>query len=116
MTLLKWAEIPEEPLSDTLTRRAFSGEKVTVAWFVLRKGCFVPAHSHENEQMSTVLSGSVRFVLDGRECLVRAGETLHIPPGASHSAEALEDSVVLDAFAPVRADWVQGRDAYLRAS
>jgi len=45
---------------------------------------------------------------------VRGGEVLMIPPGLPHSAEALEDSVVADAFSPVRADWIEQRDAYLR--
>jgi hypothetical protein len=37
-----------------------------------------------------------------------------LPASVLHDAEALEDSVVLDVFCPVREDWRRGDDAYLR--
>ena len=43
-----------------------------------------------------------------------AGEVLVIPPGLLHEVEALEDSVVADAFSPIRQDWLDRRDDYLR--
>lgn len=116
MNPLNWASFPEGAFGNTLGRRAFHGHNITLAWFALRKGRQIPAHSHQNEQMSTVLRGSARFCHDGRPYPVRAGETLHAPPGADHSAEALEDSVVFEAFAPVRSDRVQGQDTCVRAS
>jgi quercetin dioxygenase-like cupin family protein len=103
-----------ENISELLTRRYISGEQMTLARFFLKKGCLVEMHSHDNEQMSTVLSGALKFILDGREVIVRAGETLHIAPHTRHSAEALEDTEALDAFAPSRRDWDEGRDDYLR--
>jgi unsaturated pyranuronate lyase len=114
MTLYNWDRMDQEQITDLLTRRYICGDRVTLARFILKKGCAVSAHSHANEQMSTVLSGSMRFVVGGREVIVRAGETLHIPPHTEHSAEALEDTDALDVFAPVRQDWIDGRDAYLR--
>ena len=116
MELYKWEEIAEEPITELLTRRYISGEQVTLAKFFLKKGCLVQAHSHENEQLSTVVSGALRFVVDGAPVTVKAGETLLIPPFSSHSAEALEDSEVLDVFSPVRKDWIEGRDDYLRGN
>lgn len=116
MELYKWEEIAEEPITDSLTRRYISGEQVTLARFFLKKGCFVQAHSHENEQLSTVFSGALKFVVDGNPVIVKAGETLHIPPFSSHSAEALEDTDALDVFSPVRKDWIEGRDDYLRGN
>ena len=114
MQLYKWEEVEEEPITDLLTRRYISGEQITLARFFLKKGCFVQAHSHENEQMSTVITGALRFVVDGNTIIVREGETLRIPPFSAHSAEALEDTDALDVFSPVRSDWIEGRDAYLR--
>ena len=46
--------------------------------------------------------------------MVRAGETLHIPSNVEHSAEALEETFEIDAFSPIRTDWLDGSDAYLR--
>jgi quercetin dioxygenase-like cupin family protein len=85
-----------------------------LARLVLRKGCIVPLHSHENEQIAYVLEGALKFQIQGREIVVRAGEVLVIPSQVPHRAEALEDTVDLDIFTPPRADWLQGSDQYLR--
>lgn len=113
---LAWTKLPAEQLSPLLSRRYVSGEKSTVARFELKKGCLVPRHEHENEQTCFVLSGALKFVMSDGEYVIRAGELLVIPPNASHSAEALEDSLVFDFFSPSRADWASKQDQYLRAS
>ncbi|HEY7914430.1 MAG TPA: cupin domain-containing protein [Blastocatellia bacterium] len=112
--LYRWDDVGEEKIHELLTRRYISGDQITMARFNLKKGCVVDTHSHENEQMSTILSGAMRFVVAGEEMIVRAGETLYIPPATPHSAEALEDTDALDAFTPARRDWIEGRDDYLR--
>jgi quercetin dioxygenase-like cupin family protein len=61
-----------------------------------------------------VEKGALKFVLDGTEIIVKAGEVLQIPPHLPHSAEAMEDSIAVDLFSPVREDWIRGDDAYLR--
>jgi len=66
----------------------------------------VPMHSHESEQMTYILQGSLRFLVDGEEIVVSEGEVLHIPSFAAHQAEALEDTFELDIFSPIRKDWV----------
>ena len=43
---------------------------------------------------------------------MRAGEVLHIPSNLPHKAEALEDTVDLDVFTPIRQDWLDGTDSY----
>jgi quercetin dioxygenase-like cupin family protein len=116
-TRVRWEDMPRERLNDKLERRYINGEHITLAQFHLAKGCLVPTHRHANEQLSHVLSGSMRFRMgeEGKDVVdVRGGEVLMIPSGLPHSAEALEDSVVADSFSPVRADWVEKRDAYLR--
>jgi hypothetical protein len=52
--------------------------------------------------------------IDGREIVVRAGETLCIPSNMPHKAEALADTVDLDVFCPPRSDWINKTDQYLR--
>jgi quercetin dioxygenase-like cupin family protein len=82
----------------------------------MKRGCLVPEHSHHHEQISHVLSGTLRFVVEGNEVVVGAGELLLIPPHVPHSAEALEDSLAIDTFSPPREDWINKTDQYLRAS
>lgn len=116
-THVRWDDIPRERLNEKLERRFVTGEHVTLAQFFLARGCVVPRHSHESEQFSQVVSGCLRFRLgeDGAEVVdVKAGEFLVLPSHLPHAAEALEDSVVLDSFSPIRRDWAEKRDQYLR--
>jgi quercetin dioxygenase-like cupin family protein len=111
---IRLADLPMEHLNPLLERQFVAGEKSMLARLTLRKGCVVPLHSHENEQITYILEGALKFSLEGKDIIVRAGEILVIPSHVPHSAEALEDTVDLDVFCPPRADWISGADAYLR--
>jgi quercetin dioxygenase-like cupin family protein len=111
---IRLEDLSTEHLNPLLDRQFVSGEKGMLARLVLRAGCVVPLHSHENEQITYVLEGALKFSLPGGEVIVRAGEILVIPADVPHSAEALEDTIDLDVFCPPRADWISGADAYLR--
>jgi len=107
--------LPPEALNPLIERQFVHGSQSMLARILLRKGAVVPRHSHHNEQITYVLSGALRFRFDdGREIVVHAGEALVIPPHMPHAAEALEDTIDLDVFAPPREDWINGTDAYLR--
>ena len=114
MTVHRWDESGFEQLTPSISRQALHSETMTIARFRLRKGTHVEEHAHPNEQIATVLSGSMRFLLGGEEHVVSAGESIVLPPNVPHAADVLEDSDVLDAFSPVREDWIRGDDAYLR--
>ena len=109
-----WDAEPVEPLNDRIGRQMLNGEAMTLARITLAQGALVPEHSHPNEQIATVLSGRLRFRLGDEERVVGAGASILIAGDVPHEVEALEDSVVLDAFAPRREDWIRGDDAYLR--
>jgi quercetin dioxygenase-like cupin family protein len=109
-----WENLEKEVLGPSISRRVISGERITLAQFFLAKGAVVPEHRHENEQIACVLEGALRFQVGGREVVVSAGETLVIPSMAPHSAVALEDTIDLDVFSPVRSDWLAKQDSYLR--
>jgi quercetin dioxygenase-like cupin family protein len=109
--------MPKETVNDALDRRLVTGERMMLAHVYLKKGCIVPRHSHENEQITYVLDGSLRFWLgeDGQEeVVVNTGEVLVIPSNLPHKAEALVDTLDLDVFCPPRQDWLDGTDHYLR--
>jgi quercetin dioxygenase-like cupin family protein len=113
----RWDEIPKETLNPLLDRRLITGERMMLAHVYLKKGCLVPRHSHENEQLTYVLEGALHFWLgedEKEEVVVRAGEVLAIPSHLPHKALALEDTLDVDVFSPPRQDWLSGTDAYLR--
>ncbi|HKV42984.1 MAG TPA: cupin domain-containing protein [Blastocatellia bacterium] len=110
----KWDEIPAERINEKFVRKLAWDGKVMISWMECKKGCHVPAHSHENEQLTFVISGRWRFQLDGKTLDIGPNEMLYIPPNAVHAADALEDLVAYDIFVPPREDWISGDDAYLR--
>ncbi len=116
MDVLRWQDEPIEALGSGIGRRMLNGEAMTLAQITLAAGAAVPLHEHPNEQIATVLSGRLRFLVADEELEVGAGESVLIPGGVPHRVDALEDSVVFDAFAPRREDWLRGDDAYLRGS
>ncbi len=98
-----WDDLtPDNPVP-LLHRRRIHGDRVLVARMRLEKGCRVDLHSHENEQISIVLSGLLNFFV-GRdpteEVLLGAGEVLHLPSHTPHGVETLEDTVVIDLISP----------------
>ena len=114
MVLYDWASMPPEELNPHITRRAIHTANMTIARLFLKKGGVVPEHSHVNEQVAFVESGALKFIMEGGEHVIRAGQTLVIPSNVPHKVEVLEDSEVTDTFSPVREDWLRGDDAYLR--
>jgi quercetin dioxygenase-like cupin family protein len=115
-THVNWTAQAAEELSPKITRQYVSQPGMTLAHFKLKKGAVVPRHAHLNAQVTNVLSGVLRFEMEGKSILVRGGETLFIPPNEPHEVFVDEDAVVLDIFTPERADWAAGADAYLRTA
>jgi quercetin dioxygenase-like cupin family protein len=114
-----WTDLPCDRPMPKIARRRVMGEQMMVSHVTLERGFSVPTHAHANEQITIIVSGSLRFGLgaegasDRAEKVVRAGEVLHLPSNLPHSAEALEDSVVLDLFSPPSER--TGVDAHARA-
>lgn len=115
-TFYRWDDMPKEAVTDLLDRRLITADKMMLAHVYLKKGCIVPQHSHENEQLTYILDGALKFWIgeEMREQIVRAGEVLVIPGGVLHKAEALEDTLDVDIFSPPRQDWLDKTDNYLR--
>jgi quercetin dioxygenase-like cupin family protein len=111
---IAWKDVEVEQLNPLLDRQMVTGDKVMLARVLLKKGCVVPEHSHENEQVTYILEGALKFWIDGKEIIVHEGEVLCIPSNMPHKAEAVKDTVDLDVFYPPRQDWLNKTDSYLR--
>jgi quercetin dioxygenase-like cupin family protein len=112
--LHRWDEIALEKVTEMLSRKIVTGDREMLAQVYLKRGCLVPMHAHESEQMTYILQGALKFVVGGEEVTVREGEVLHIPSWIEHQAEALDDTLSLDVFSPIRQDWLDHSDGYLR--
>ena len=116
-THYRWDDLPKEQLKPDLHRRLIATERMMIAHVYLDKGAIVPTHEHENEQITYILEGGLRFWIgpDESEVIdVLAGDVLHIPSYVQHKAEALEDTLDVDIFSPPRQDWLDKTDDYLR--
>lgn len=106
----RWNELPTDSPMAMLDRRRVIGGNAMISHVHLQKGCFVPSHTHANEQFVCIMKGRLHFVLNEgsrmprEEITVSEGEVLHLPPNVPHSAEALEDTLVLDVFSPPSAN------------
>jgi quercetin dioxygenase-like cupin family protein len=115
VSFFRWTDMPKERVTDQISRRLVTGERMMLAHVYLDKGSVVPKHSHENEQLTYILEGALHFWIgedQKEEIIVRAGEVLLIPSNVPHRALALEDTLDVDVFSPPRQDWLNHTDSY----
>jgi quercetin dioxygenase-like cupin family protein len=86
------------------------GERTMLCEFRFVKGAVVPEHKHPHEQTGCVVSGSLKFVVNGEISIATPGDSWNLPAGIPHGAEALEESVVIEVFAPPREDYLPWRE------
>jgi quercetin dioxygenase-like cupin family protein len=111
---IAWKDVEREKLNPLIDREMITGQEIMVARVFIKKGGHVPLHHHHNEQLTYILEGALKFAIDGKEIVVRAGEVLCIPSNMPHEAWGLEDTLDLDVFTPPREDWLNKTDDYLR--
>lgn len=99
--------LPPLKVWDRVVARSVEGERLNLAVVELEPSSVVPEHSHENEQLGLVLRGSLTFRVGDEVRDVEAGATYRIPPNVPHEVVRTgpEGAIVLDVFAPARADW-----------
>ena len=114
---LNWDSIPTEEVTPKMHRKIISGDKLMIAKMTFKDGFHVPLHTHVNEQITQVLSGTIRFWFgkDKEETMdLKAGDTVVIPSNLPHEALMIGDVEEIDTWAPPRQDWLDGTDDYLR--
>ncbi len=96
-----------------LQRQVITGERLMLLQVTLKKGYVVPRHSHDNEQMTYTLKGSLRVWIGEKgeeEILVGAGDVLYVPANVPHKVEVLEDTLNVEVFSPPRQDLLHAQD------
>jgi len=84
MKYIPWKNVEREQLNPQIDREMVVGDKIMLARVLMKKGAHVPLHHHHNEQVTYILEGALKFAIDGKEIVVRAGEVLCIPPHMPH--------------------------------
>ena len=105
---LNWSNVPVEQVSEGIERQMVVGENLMICRFRFAPFLVTPEHDHPHEQMSIVVSGRIRFFVEGNERIAHPGDVLHFPPNCWHGATMMDEEVVLiDIFTPVREDFLK---------
>jgi quercetin dioxygenase-like cupin family protein len=111
------ATLPEERITDKISRRQVAGERGMIVWWSMKAGAHAAAHSHPHEQIFWILKGKMEFRLGNERRLCGPGDIAVIPSGIEHEAWFPEDTEVIDVFSPPREDFLSGAlPAYMRGS
>ncbi len=89
------------------------GSSTMLVKWILKKGAEVPLHYHPHEQITWITQGSCRVLSQGKSFIIKAGQSIIFPPYVPHEFVALEDTIDIDFFAPVRGDWFNDSASYL---
>src|SRR5947207_6061427 len=100
--------IPEEKITDKITRRVLAGEKGMMVWWNIKTGAHAAAHSHPHEQIVWMLKGKMDFRIGGERRAMIAGDVAVIRGDVEHEGFFSEDTEVVDIFAPPREDFLAG--------
>lgn len=102
----RWDSVREETVNPLITRRVVHMAGMTLVQLTYKQGAVVPLHSHVHEQATTLIAGALKLDVGDQPVVLRPGETLCVPSGVPHMAEALEDSRAMEVFVPARTDWI----------
>jgi quercetin dioxygenase-like cupin family protein len=83
------------------------GARTLLSTFRISKGATIPTHRHPHEQTGYLVSGRLDFVIGDDRFDAGPGDSWNIAGDVPHGATALENSVVIEIFAPVREDYLQ---------
>lgn len=105
------AQAENEPVvttSDGAQRRILSyGGGMMLVQFTFNAGVASWRHSHPHEQLGYVVSGEIDFVMDGQEPVrLVAGGSYFVPSNVKHYITTYAPTVLIDAFTPVREDFL----------
>ncbi len=117
ITKINWDAVPTEQVTPQMQRKLVYGDKVMIARMKFNDGFRVPMHSHENEQITQVISGTIRFWFGADKAQVldlNSGDVVVIPEHVPHEALIIGEVEAMDTWAPIRKDWLDGTDTYLR--
>ena len=100
--------LPEEVVTDKISRRMVAGERGMVVWWTMKAGAHAQAHKHPHEQIFWMLKGRMEFRLGDEKRTCGPGDICVIPGGVEHEAYFPEDTEVIDIFSPPREDFLAG--------
>jgi quercetin dioxygenase-like cupin family protein len=97
---------PVEVLPGLIRRTLGTTDDLMLTEFRSEAGVELPLHHHPHTQIGYLISGELALTIDGERTVFGPGDSWAIPGDVPHSAKFLADSVIIEAFAPMREDYV----------
>lgn len=102
------AETPWEKVDDHVDRQIVGYNKdLMIVKYKFKKGGIGALHQHIHSQSAVVLSGVFELTINCEKRILKAGDGYMVEPDVWHGAVCLEEGVLLDAFNPVRQEWLK---------
>lgn len=108
--IAKAEDVPFIVMNELAKRKVYMGRNCSFTYNIVKPGPYNPPHSHETEtQYIFVLTGTMRFMVDGVEVIGRPGDMITFEPGQAHGGHVIgdEEASSLDIFVPALADHVK---------
>ncbi len=85
--------------------RVVHSQHMTFVHWYFEAGEVIGGHAHPHEQVATMIGGELELTVGEETRRVGPGAVVVIPPNAHHSAKAITNCYVIDAFYPIREDY-----------
>ena len=95
-----------EMMPGVMRKTLVHGEKTLLVELRIAEGGVVPLHQHPHEQTGVLVSGRLDFTVGDERVDVGPGQAWCIPGDVPHGVTALESCYVVEAFAPVREEYL----------
>jgi len=105
MPIIKLSELKEKEIIPGFKARFVHSKHMTIAYWDIEAGSFLPEHSHLHEQTSQVLKGKFEMTLEGKKHQLGPGQIAVIPSHVIHAGKAITDCKIMDVFHPRRDDY-----------
>ena len=82
-----------------------NSQNMSMAIWEVKADSPLPEHKHINEQITMILKGKFKMIVDGKTQILESGSVIIIPSNVPHSGLSITDCKIIDAFHPVREDF-----------
>lgn len=101
-------EKPWEYTGTGVTRQIMGYDgQVMMVKVKFEKGAAGTLHTHYHTQTTYVESGKFEFTVGNEKKVVKAGDGIYMEPDVLHGCVCLEPGILVDCFAPMRADFLK---------
>ena len=101
------SEIKWEDQSGGITRQVFGyNNQIMMAKAKFEKGAIGTLHSHSHTQVAFVHGGVFEVTIGDEKRIMKDGDGFYVAPNVVHGVVCLEAGTLVDAFAPMREDFI----------